>query len=71
MKTYQTKNNYKPIDVRLETSEEAEAFFSLIDKLDSFISHSNSEIEFKKITKAEKQVINFLSDAVTNKDVRF
>ena len=71
MKAYQQKAKYEPITIKLKEHHVAVAFFSLINKLDSFMTHANSEIKVKNITPDERALIVELSNAETNGDIVF
>ena len=71
MKTNQQKTAFMPICIKLENRHEAELFFSIIDKLDSFMTHANSEIKVKDLTLDERALIVDLSNAKTNGDIVF
>ena len=71
MKTYQQKANYNPVKIELKERREAVAFFSIIDKLDSFMTHANSEIKVKDLTLDERALIVDLSNAKTSGDIVF
>jgi len=60
MKCYQEKNEFEPIILTIETAEEAQTFFDLIDKID--------RIDFI-FSKEEKDIIIELSNALTCGDI--
>lgn len=65
MKLSQENFEYKPITIKLEKRKEAEAFFNLIDKLESARVNEGGEAALKLFTKDEGELIVALSDART------
>jgi len=53
---------FKPIRITLETNEEAQDFFNLIDKIDGSHCHSNGSF---KVDPGEYKLIQQLSDTLT------
>ena len=69
MKIQQEQLPFRPITIKLEKKHEAEAFFDLIDKLESFRFHANCEIKHTDFGSCEIELIRKLSDARTNQEV--
>ena len=64
MKFNQEGVKYKPITIKFEKKREAEAFFSLIAKIDS--KNDNSAVT---ITQEELKIAQTISNAVTNMEI--
>lgn len=64
MKVKQEKPKYRPITITLETEQEAEALFDLIDELDNYCT--NEDISPPIITQEQRTLIIKLSNARTN-----
>jgi len=62
MKIAQERFLFKPITIFLESSDEAEALFGLVDKIDRFINEDDYELCFKQ---KEKDLIILLSNSRT------
>jgi hypothetical protein len=63
MKILREKAPFRPINIVLETTDEAERFLAIIDKIDAKHRNSNPPPD---ITKDEYQLIIKISDAFTN-----
>lgn len=62
----QEKPQFSPINIKLNTAEEAQGFFDIIDKLEDFRVNWDSEITPNSFTEEEISIIISLSNARTN-----
>lgn len=65
MKVQQETLPFRPITIKLEERQEAEALFNLIDKLESFRVHENCPIKHTDFCRAEVEVMRKISNSRT------
>jgi hypothetical protein len=66
MEIHQEKCNFKPVTITLSTASEANAFFSLVDKIEHYRCDVKEEISF---TQSEVNILMALSNALTNSHI--
>lgn len=63
MKIQQQTHTYQPITIKLEKKHEADALFSLIDKLDRYITNDGAELHHDGFSESEEKLIRDISDS--------
>lgn len=62
----QKPEGYEPICITLETKEEAQAFLSMIDKVDLAYCHSDPPgLVYEEMSKEEYAIIRVIANAVS------
>lgn len=69
MKIQQETLPYRPITIKLESSQEAEAMYSLADKICRCFA-SNTPVTYDDLSANERQLAVSISDAFTGSKVR-
>lgn len=69
MKIRQEKPPFRPITIELRSHHEAEAFFSLIDKICACHASDGCDITDRDLDQEEVRLAIKLSNALTNKEV--
>lgn len=71
MNIQQEKLKFRPITLKLETREEAEALVGIMDKICACIAHTGADIVPNMIGKEERGLAIKISDAFTDREVTY
>ncbi len=69
MKVQQEILPFRPITIKLEKKHEAESFFNIIDKVESFRCNADHGITPKSFTNYEIELLITLSDARSTQEI--